>query len=442
MAIRDVKLVMDYRLVLALAVLLLLAGCQAAPGPGEDATPSTVGASTAERPAADATDRPSTVDPSTFPFPPGTSADGLDPSVLPARHAETLVDARRYTFVQSQKAGNRTVTTRLDVDHERQRLLGVRRAGVAEEGQAVDIYATGDTVYRRQSQQLTNGSSIGNYDEQSRDWSRQAVTARSALTAVLETYQFDVDSVHTRNGSRFVRYESTGPREPANRNAAPLATSGNATVEVDDRGVVRRLVVEPDPERDDRIVIGFRNFGSAAVARPAWVDAATGPPPVDVPTATLTANTTTVVLETANDTLETKAVWIHHEGGESLNASALDVTANRARAYDVRNRSTTNDTLTPVQPFTDVGEAFDPGESVRIVHTVPPRLYGGSVSIADGRLSMAGRSNNRSFPTLQDERSLWTDQEIRVLWNRSRPQTLLTYDVESPDVNRTGNSDG
>jgi hypothetical protein len=425
------------RFVLALAVMLLLAGCQAAAGPGADATPSTVGASTAERPAGDATDRPSTVDPSTFPYPPGTSAEGLDPSVLPARHAEALVDARRYTFVQSQTAGNRTVTTRLDVDHGRQRLVGVRRAGVAEDGQVVDIYATGDTLYRRQSQRLTNGSSIGNYEEQSRDWSRQELTARSALTAVLETYQFDVESVRTRNDSRFVRYESTGPREPATRNAAPLPTNGTATVEVDDRGIVRRLVVEPDPERDDRLAIAFRNLTSVAVPRPAWVDAATGPPPVEVPTANLTANTTTVVLETAKATLETKAVWIHHEDGESLNASALDVTANRARAYDVRNRSTTNDTLTPVQPFADVGETFDPGESVRIVHTVPPHLYGGSVSIADGRLTMSGRDSNRSFPTLQDQRSLWTDQEILVLWNRSRPQTLLTYDVESPDANRT-----
>jgi hypothetical protein len=414
-----------------LAVTLLLAGCQGAPEPG-------VTESSIDSPGmATATEQQSTTGPSTFSYPAGTSPEGIDPSRLPATHTAALVDAQRYTLTLSQTAGNQTLTTRLHVDHGRQRVLGERTLDGGG-NRTVDIYTTGDTVYRRQSRQLTDESAFVNYEERSQNWSSAGLTANETLAGILEAYQFDVDAVTSRNGSRVVRYRSTGPRENGANGPGRASATGEATLEIDEQGIVRSLVVRL---RDGGRFAFTVHDAEADIVRPEWVDDAAGPPPLELPAANLTANTTTVELLTANDTLETTAVWIHHEGGDSMNASALDVTANRARAYDVRRLATTNETLTPTKPFDDVGETFDPGESIRIVHTISPRLYGGAVSIADGHVAIANRSGNRSFPSLQDDRSIQPGQQVHVLWNRSRPQTLLTYTVEPAGKNRSVTSE-
>jgi hypothetical protein len=429
---------MRHRLVLGLAVVLVLAGCQGAPIPGDDATPSTIGGDPAGSVGSD-TPQHSTVGPnaSSFSFPNGTSPDGVDPAVVPATHHETLVNAQRYVMMRSRTAGNQSIRSRFVVDHDRRRVRGERTVTGPESQRTIDVWATQDTAYYREGEPVGNGSFFGNYEEVTREWSSREWTAGPAIGAVLETYRFEADTVVTRNGSRVVRYRSTGLREPAAGGSSGVPSNGTATLAIDEAGVVRSIVVQPSQETDDRIAFRIDEIGAAEVDRPEWVDVAVGPAPVEVPDVNLTANASTVELRTANEKVETTAVWIHHQGGASVNASALDVTANRARAYDVRSLTSANDTLAPTRPFAHVGERFDPGESVRIVHTVSPRLYGGAVRITNGSVRVANRSGARTFPMLESDRSLRPGQGIRVLWNRSRPQTLLTYTVESPGPNRS-----
>jgi hypothetical protein len=417
---------MRYGAAVGLAVLLILAGCQGAPGT-DGAMPSPIGEDTPVR--TDATNDSSTSGADgSFSYPAGASPDGVDPSALPETHHESLLAHQRYVLTRSQSQGNATYEGRFTVDHARQLAVGVQRVESPENERATDVYATSDTVFQRTGQQVGNGSFAGKYQDRQLNWTSAQWTARPTIAAVLETYQFEAETVVSRNGSRLLRYRSTGPRNRSSASPPPLPTNGSATVEIDERGVVRSMVVHPRPERNVSLGLTVSALGSVGVARPEWVDVAIGPEPVDVPAANLSANTTTVELDTANETLETTAVWIHHDGGESVDTSELDVTANRARAYDVGTLSTTNDTFRPVAPFDGVGPTFDPGESVRIVHTVPPELYAGTVGISGRNLTVAGGKDPR-FASIDDDRSIHVGHRVHVLWNRSRPQTVLTYTV-------------
>jgi hypothetical protein len=424
---------MRYGAAVGLALLLVLAGCQGITGtdgttasPSDTATPVTI----------EATNDSSTggVDGS-FSYPAGASPDGVDPSTLAETHHESLLAHQRYVLTRSQTQGTVTVEDRFTVDHARQLASGLQRVERDETARSEEVYATADTVYQWNGRQIGNGSVAGN--SQNREWNWQSArwTARRTIAAVLATYQFEAETVVSRNGSRLIRYRTAGPRNWSSSNSAPFPTNGSATIEVDERGVVRTMVLRPRPDTETTVRIAVGELGSVEVVRPEWLDAATGPPSVELPAANFSANTTTVELETANDTLETTAVWIHHEGGEPVNTSELDVTVNRARAYDVRSLSTRNDSFTPVRPFL-VGETFDPGESIRIVHTVPPRLYDGRVHIA-GESVTADGVGNQTFPNLEDDRSIQDGQQIRVLWNRSRPQTLFRYTVGAQRGNLT-----
>jgi hypothetical protein len=434
---------MRLRIVLGLAVLVILAGCQGAPDPGTGATPSPAGESPdATTGAVDTvTGTPNT---STFSYPPGATAEELDPTVLPDQHSRALVESQLYTVTHFRTIGNRTIRTRMHVDQGGQRMVGRQRVvgsdGAVEDGSrnSGDLYATAETIYQRQrGHQLTNGSALVNYDRRAQNWSTRALTARSTLEGVLDAYRFQAVGVTGQNGTPSVRYRAESPRGETGSGSA-LAANASVRLTVDDRGIVRSLRVR----RDEGATVGFRitNVSTAVVTTPEWVADVPGGRSLETPNATLSATSRTIELQTANATLETTAVSISHDGGDPIEAAALDVTVARKRAYDVRERSTSNDSLVPVPPFHDVGETFDPGESVRVVHTVPPRLYGGVVTIDDGSIAAGDRSGNRTFPSLEDRRSIEPGTDVRVLWNRSRPQTLLTYRVERPGSNRTVNT--
>jgi hypothetical protein len=426
---------MRYGAAVGLAVLLILAGCQGAPST-DGGKPETIGEEPPVRSPTGTTNATAhSVSIASFPYPPGASPAGLDPSTLPATHHEALLAAERYALKQFQKSGNLTDEARFSVDHARQRSQGERRIEGGERDRSIDLYASGDTLYQRTGEPVGNGSFFGNYREREQTWSSARWTARPTIAAILDTYHFEAERVLTRNGTQLLRYRSTGVRGGANGTPTNLPSNETVTIDIDERGIVRSMELDRNSSR--QIHLSISDVATASAQRPEWVDVAAGPPSIAVPNATLSATEQTVELETANHSVRTTAVVIHHDGGESLDVSELIVTAGRSRVYDLRNLTSSNATLSPIRPFEPVGSSFDPGESVRVIHTVSPRLYSGDVTLTEGGIEIAGRDGQRRFPSIQNDHLIQGDQSVRVFWNRSRPQTVLTYTVGSSRTNTT-----
>ncbi|MFB6183866.1 MAG: hypothetical protein ABEI96_04865 [Haloarculaceae archaeon] len=249
---------MDRRILASLAVALVIvtAGCFGASGSGSTATPT---ATTTRTDAASFS-------------PPGIhNGTVTNASALVAAHHDTLVDAGSFTSNWTQTYGGRTQQTIVHYSTddgirwttERSGGEKIRWApGLHQYGYALVIKTEGNAVYQR----VTSPASVGR------------VTQAASLDQLVAAFDLQVTGTDTVNGHEVLVVRSTDVTRPKKVlglwNLGSMQ-SANLTLKVDERGVIREFDHGVETGGNDiAIHTTFSQVGSTTVRKPDWVGTA------------------------------------------------------------------------------------------------------------------------------------------------------------------------
>ena len=256
---------------LVVATLLVFAGCSA---PGDQPTQTTTPRDgTAETPTTATTTATSN---GTTDFPVGTDETGIaNASLVVGTHESVLANAS-YAFVATQRAGDpgqeQIVTVRSNPDQRRVHAIS---EGSGQLG-GTELYVNDTTVYVRRSVQGTSQYTVQdlgvNFTTQHR---RQVGTGYIAAVLGAGTYEYAGSIEQTEleiYEFRMAEYEGGGPF-PAN------ATEFEGTVQIDERGVVRRAdavatTIEGESTAITAVAYRVLDVGTVSVDEPPWYEAA------------------------------------------------------------------------------------------------------------------------------------------------------------------------
>ena len=263
--------------ILAIAVLLVTAGCTAlAPGDDPDATPTepteTPAAEPAETDDEPAADEQAWID------------DGvLDPDTLEGAHVEAVMDTGSFT-VASEIAGthegedhpipwfeNQTLDTAWNLENERQLFDNEFR----DTPEQLTLYAEGDTMYVREVAGDDTQYSVDSIDRTTDEFSGEMRSdARTGTGAIFEwTFTFE----GTQQCGELTCYQFSGSDFEGDRDVPETVTDGEATLVVDERGIIRELTQEFEGETDGQDVrvvetSEYLDVGETTLPEPAWVE--------------------------------------------------------------------------------------------------------------------------------------------------------------------------
>jgi hypothetical protein len=267
---------------LTVCLLVVLAGCNAAPGGGE---PTATTSLDATETAPDATSTTADSDGDAADRPPGLSAASVtDAAALAAAHEESLA-GKSYTYDREVRivADDGTELGRwsqhAQVGAERLRLNQTQTGeGVSVVGLTVDdtrLYTNGSVTFWNASVYAS-----GYRQAPGRGFAASTFSSERLLADALNTSETSVEPVE-RGGETWFRVRAangseTVTAELSNGTATVTATNATATALVAPDGFVRNLTYEYDFERGDvsghrTMTIGYSAVGETDVEVPAWV---------------------------------------------------------------------------------------------------------------------------------------------------------------------------
>ena len=241
---------------LAVSCLVALAGCSGALSGGGGAS---------ERTLDDVT------------YPAGVSENGTNVSALANAH-ESYLQNRSLTLAVSStvntSAGERSVALDAAVGADRDNVL----VNGTTMGQQVSVYLTPDRQYTR----IAGGSGEAAYQASNRTpGANQLVPSSYSGAGYLDQFggvaNFTPTGVRTVDGTPLVVLRADGSNATATE--AANVTDYNATMLVDEHGVVRSVSVEATSERNGQqfrtnYSLAISNVGETTVDEPAWLDEA------------------------------------------------------------------------------------------------------------------------------------------------------------------------
>lgn len=265
--------------ILAVAILLLVAGCTAL-APADDGTEET----------------PTEPDPT--PSPEGETEvdadpeeqpwidDGeLDADALAETHTEAVMDAESFTIaseIASTHEGdepprpwfeNQTLETAWNLEHERESLDNE----FLDTPERLTLYVDSERVYLREVAGDDTRYSVDDVDRTTEEFTAEMRENARTGTGALAEWQFGFDVAE--QCGELTCYRFTGTDFDGDREVPETVTDGEATLVVDERGIIRELTQEFEGEMDGQAVTvaqtsAYQDVGETSLPEPGWVDEA------------------------------------------------------------------------------------------------------------------------------------------------------------------------
>ena len=210
-------------------------------------------------------------------YPPGVSENGTNVSALADAHESYLQNRSLTLAVESRvdsSAGNRSVALDAAVGADRNNVL----VNGSASGQQISVYLTPDKRYTR----IAAGSGEAAYQASNRtSGAAQLVPSSYSGAGYLDQFggiaNFTPTGVRTVDGTPLVVLRADGSNATATQ--AANVTDYNATMLVDEHGVVRSVTVEATSERNGQqfrtnYSLTISDVGETTVDEPAWLDEA------------------------------------------------------------------------------------------------------------------------------------------------------------------------
>ncbi|MDR5672160.1 hypothetical protein RH858_03190 [Halalkaliarchaeum sp. AArc-GB] len=263
--------------ILAVAVLLVTAGCTAlAPGDDPDATPT-------EPTDTPATEPGETDDESAAEEQPWIEDGELDADALEGAHIEAVMDAGSFTVASEIATShdgedhpipwfeNQTLDTAWNLEHERQLFDNEFR----DTPEQLTLYTEGDTMYVREIAGDDTQYSVDSIDRSTDEFTAEMRSDARTGTGAISEWSFTFEE--TQQCGELTCYQFTGTDFEGDRDVPGTVTDGEATLVVDERGIIRELTQEFDGETDGQDVhvvetSEYLEVGETTLPEPAWVE--------------------------------------------------------------------------------------------------------------------------------------------------------------------------
>ncbi|AUX08226.1 hypothetical protein AArcSl_0576 [Halalkaliarchaeum desulfuricum] len=260
--------------ILAVAVLLLGAGCTAlAPGEDPDASPT----EPTETPATE-TDDESAADEQ-----PWIDDGELDADALEGAHVDAVMDTGSFTVaseIASTHDGedppipwfeNQTLDTAWNLESERQLFDNEFR----DTPEQLTLYAEGDTMYVREIAGDDTQYSADAIDRTAEEFTEEMRSDARTGTGAIYEWSFTFEG--TQQCGELTCYRFSGSDFEGDRDVPETVTDGEATLVVDERGIIRELTQEFEGETDGQAVrvvqtSEYLDVGGTTLPEPAWVE--------------------------------------------------------------------------------------------------------------------------------------------------------------------------
>lgn len=269
--------------VLAVATLVLVAGCSAlAPGddPGSTTTEPTEATEQTE------TDAPTEADATPPADAPAWMEGGdLDPEALGTAHVDSVMDAGSFRIVSEIATThdgeeppmpwfeNQTLENAWNLDRERQFLDNEFQ----ETSEQLTVYAADGDVVIRERVGDRSRYAVDRDDRTTAEFREEMRSEARTGTDALSEWSFEFAGVEECGDLTCYRF--AGSDFDGDRDVPATVTDGEATLVVDERGIVRELVQTFEGETDGQevtvvVTSEYRDVGETSIPEPEWVDEA------------------------------------------------------------------------------------------------------------------------------------------------------------------------
>lgn len=247
--------------VLAVAAMLLLAGCGGSGGGGETPVDGSPASGT---PASTATPTPE-MTLSTVTYPDGLSRDGFENATLfLSNHRDAMTSGPSYAVRMDVTAGQETQTLRASTDPESERI----RSQTDRNGELdYDIYYADGTQYVRQV--TDSGGRYGTTNATFRS-AAEGLNGGQFLTTIV-LLDLEATDVTRQNGETVIAYDILGPRSSAEGIAQ---ASGTVQITTDGQIVAMEYDLVSSDDRAVSVTWERTAVGETTVENPDWIDQA------------------------------------------------------------------------------------------------------------------------------------------------------------------------
>ncbi len=290
-------------LAVALAGMLLLAGCSGSPG---TATEPAVNDSTTATASATATDAAGTATPPAgLDFAPGTSADGVvNASALLEAHLSAL-NGSDYRVRATQTANDRTTNILVAESGDRLRMRANGSATTTN-----DIWSTADrSITRRGTGDTATYTVAGAGTPAAGIAENLSSLYVAAPLASVEYGEFAYDGTAEHDGEQLLRFVATGVNQSAIDSANVSSVSSyDATLLVSEDGVVHEATIDVTAESENESRSSSTEYAAATgieLERPSWLS--------NVPELSVSLND------------DATLVTVEHEGGPAVENATVSV---------------------------------------------------------------------------------------------------------------------